>query len=410
MPVDTTLTASNPPARTSAAALVWLITACLMLQPLSTDLYLASLPHLARELASTPAKVQQTLSLFVISFGTAQLILGPLSDRYGRRPVLLGGLALYVLASVMCAFANSVNALIVLRIAQAVGCCSAVVVARAVVRDAYAPDEGARIIAQAGSLLTLAPLLSPILGGYLQVAFGWRAAFVALVVYGALLMIVIWHQFSETNLEKNADALKLSGFVRNYREILGRPEFWAYALPGALSYASIFVFLSGAPFVLINLLKVPTDMFGYAWALGVSGYLAGAIICRRLLAKRDIIFTLKLATTSAALAGISFATAALSGLQHWATVVVSLFLTMFAHGMNWPCAQAGAVSPFPHLAGTAAGLLGFFTMFAALLVGTWIGASYDGTLHPMALTSAGIGCAILLSAHLLRRWRRRVTR
>lgn len=162
------------------APILVLITAMLMIQPLSTDLYLASLPSLGNEFSVPVSTVQLTLSLFVMGFGSAQLIVGPLSDRYGRRPVLLAGLALYVLASAACGLSSSIQLLITARFIQALGCCSAVMIARAIVRDAYAPEHSARVIARASTWISLAPIVGPILGSVLQVNFGWRAAFVVL--------------------------------------------------------------------------------------------------------------------------------------------------------------------------------------------------------------------------------------
>lgn len=397
--------ANAGPAVASTALLLALITSCLMLQPLSTDLYLASLPHLAGYFQVSPAAVQQTLSLFVIGFGTAQLVAGPLSDRYGRRPVLLGGLALYVAASFACAAATSIAGLSAARFAQAIGCCAAVVVARAVIRDAYSPAEGGRVIAQASSWMALAPLLGPVAGAYLQVAFGWRAAFVVLAALGLTLALAGWSRMSETNRHKNADALRPSALVRTYRDILRSPSFWAYTLPGALSFASIFIFISGASYVLINVLQVPTAYFGYAWALGVSGYLAGALLCRKLLATMGTARALSLGTALGAAAGVLFALAVALGFHHWATVVFGQFLVSFAHGINWPCAQAGSVAPFPRQAGAAAGMLGFVVMMAGLLVGIVVAASHDGTLFPMAMISAGVGVVLLVSARMLARHR-----
>ena len=385
--------------------LLTVIAACLMLQPLSTDLYLASLPHIARYFQTSPAVAQQTLSLFVAGFGVAQLVAGPVSDRFGRRPVLIGGLVVYVVTTVLCAAAPSVSVLLAARLAQAVGCCTAVVIARAIVRDVHSPAEGARVVATATSMMALAPLLGPIAGGYLQVAFGWRAAFVALAVFGSLLTLLTWRGFSETIPQKNLAALRLSGLIAGYREILVVPAFWAYTLPGALSYSSIFVFISGAPFALTDALKMPTVWFGYAWAFGVSGFLTGTVVCRRLLVRIGITRTATLGGILSGLAGLLFALAVILGLRHWATVVISQFFVMFAHGINWPCAQVGAVAPFGHRAGTAAGLLGFFAMFCALLVGSWIGVSYNGTLYPMSLTSLTVGSALFFGSRLLARHR-----
>jgi DHA1 family bicyclomycin/chloramphenicol resistance-like MFS transporter len=389
----------------SPSALLWLIVGCLMLQPLSTDLYLASLPHLATDFGVTPAAVQQTLSLFVIGFGVAQLISGPLSDRFGRRPVLLWGLGVYVAASLACALAPTLNLLISARFVQAIGCCTAIVVARALIRDVYAPADGAKMIARASSLLSLAPLLGPILGGYLQVWYGWRAAFVFHTLFCVVLAIAAYRLLEETNRHLNPDAIHPGSLLGTYRRIASADFFWAWALPGALSYAAIFAYISGSSFVLISVLGVSTEIYGYCFAFGVSGYLLGTLLCRRLLGHIGLERALTVGVSLSLFSGLLFLALALLGVHHWAVVLLCQFLTMGAHGINFPCAQAGAVAPFPREAGAAAGLLGFFTMFAALLTGTWVGMSHDGTLLPLALTSALIGMILFGSAWGLRRQR-----
>ena len=386
----------------SPTTLLWLIAGCLMLQPLSTDLYLASLPHLASDFGVTPAAVQQTLSLFVIGFGVAQLISGPLSDRFGRRPVLLGGLCVYIASSLACALAANLDLLIAARFVQAIGCCTAAVVARALIRDAFTPAEGAKVMAKASSLLSLAPIFGPVLGGYLQVWFGWRAAFFFHSFFCIVLAGAAWRLLRETNLHLNPDAMRLRGLIAVYRRIASADFFWAYTLPGALSYAAIFTFISGSSFVLINVLGVPTEFYGYCFAFGVSGYLIGTLVCRRLLARIGLAHTLTAGTLLSLFSGLLFAALVLAGIEHWSVVVGCLFLTMGAHGINFPCAQTGAVAPFPREAGAAAGLLGFITMIAALVTGTWVGMSHDGTLLPLALTSASIGVLLFGSAWSLR--------
>lgn len=386
----------------SPATLLWLIVGCLMLQPLSTDLYLASLPHLATDFGVTPAAVQQTLSLFVIGFGVAQLISGPLSDRFGRRPVLLWGLMIYVGASLACALAPTLNLLVSARFVQAIGCCTAIVVARALIRDVYAPADGAKMIARASSLLSLAPLLGPILGGYLQVWYGWRAAFVFHTLFCVVLGIAAYRFLAETNQHLNPAAVRPRNLLSVYRRIASADFFWAYALPGALSYAAIFAYISGSSFVLINVLGVPTESYGYCFAFGVSGYLIGTLVCRPLLTHIGLARTLTVGASLSLFSGLLFAALVLAGFHHWSVVLLCQFLTMGAHGLNFPCAQAGAVAPFPREAGAAAGLLGFFTMFAALLTGTWVGMSHDGTLQPLAYTSATLGLLLFMAAWHLR--------
>lgn len=389
----------------SATTILWLISGSLMLQPLSTDLYLASLPHLATDFGVTPAAVQQTLSLFVIGFGVAQLISGPLSDRFGRRPVLLGGQGLYIAASIACALAPTLSLLVAMRFVQAIGCCTAVVVARALVRDAYAPADGARMLAKASSLLALAPLIGPVLGSYLQVGFGWRAAFVFHALFCFVLLGATWWLLRETNAHPNPQATRIGPLLSTYCRIASADFFWAWMLPGALSYAAIFVFISGSSFVLIDVLGVPTEYYGYCFAFGVSGYLAGTIVCRHLLARLGLARTLSVGVSLSLFSGLLFAAVALAGVHHWWVVLLCQFLTMGAHGINFPCAQSGAVAPFPREAGAAAGLLGFFTMLAALLTGTWVGVSHDGTIKPLALTSATLGVMLFASAWAMRRQR-----
>jgi DHA1 family bicyclomycin/chloramphenicol resistance-like MFS transporter len=386
----------------SPTTLLLLITGCLMLQPLSTDLYLASLPHLTGYFAATPAAVQQTLSFFVVGFGVAQLVAGPLSDRHGRRPVVLGGLGVYVAASIACGLAPSLPLLVGARFVQAVGCCTAVVVARAIIRDAYAPAEGARIIAKASSLLSLAPLLGPIAGSYLQIGFGWRAAFAVLTAFALLMAATAGRWLQETNAWPDPAATHPGPLSATYGRIATSPAFWAYALPGSLSYAGIFVFISGSSFVLIDVLGVPTEFYGYCFAFGVSGYLSGTLLCRRLLAGLGIERTLGVGVALGSTAGLAFLAAVLAGLHHWALVLAAQFLAMAAHGINFPATQAGAVSPFPRQAGAAAGLFGFLTQVAALLAGTAVGLSHDGTLLPLATISATVGVLLFAGATLLK--------
>lgn len=180
-------------------ALLWLVAGCLSLQPLSTDLYLGSLPHLARYFGASVSAAQMTLTIFVTGIGLAQLVAGPLADRLGRRPVALGGCALYLAASLACALAPAIGVLIAARLLQALGCCCVLVAARTAVRDRYEAAAGAAVIARASSLLALVPLVGPVVGGYTQVWFGWRAAFVIHAAFAALLLAASLRWLRETH-------------------------------------------------------------------------------------------------------------------------------------------------------------------------------------------------------------------
>jgi DHA1 family bicyclomycin/chloramphenicol resistance-like MFS transporter len=368
--------------------LVALIGCCLMLQPVSTDLYLASLPGLTRTFATSIATVQLTLSVWVGAFGVMQLVAGPLADRHGRYPVLVGGLGLYVVASIACALAPSIDLLIAARALQAVGCCAAVVVARAVVRDVYTPQAGAKALAQASTILAIGPIAGPILGSFLEVRFGHRAAFVVLALLASLLLATVLAKRIETNRYRNPAALRPRALIANYAHVLRSPEFLAYTLVGAASYGGLFAFISGSPLVLIRVLGVPTAYFGLAFAFCVCGYLVGTIACRRLLSHMSVPRALRVGAAVALASGATMAALAALGIHHWAALVLPAFGYLLAHGINFPCGQVSSVAPFPRHAGAASAMFGFSVMIVAGLTGTWVGASYNGSVYPLALTMA----------------------
>jgi len=373
---------------------VVLVGCFLMLQPLSTDFYLASLPALTQTFSASVATVQLTLSVFVITFGVMQLLIGPLSDRLGRYPVTIAGIALYIAASIACALAPSIELLIAARLVQAIGCCTVVVVARAIVRDVFDPLAGARVIAQASTLMAIGPLAGPILGSVLEVRYGFRASFAVLAVFAGTLFVATCLRLSETNAHRDAAATRPRALLRSYAQVLRSAHFLSYALVGAASYGGLFAFISGSSFVLIQVLGVPTAYFGYGFAFCVSGYLVGTIACHRLLARLGIVRTLKISACVSTGGGLAMAMLAVAGIAHWAAILLPQFVCMFAHGINFPCAQAGAVAPFPRQAGAAAGVFGFVTMALAALVGWWMGLSNNGTVFPLAFTVAAAGLAV----------------
>ena len=373
-----------------------------MLQPLSTDLYLASLPGLATRFAVPASTVQLTLSLFVAGFGLMQLVSGPMSDRFGRRPVVLGGLALYIGATLACAAAPSMAVLVGARFVQAVGCCTVVVVARAIVRDAFDVAAGAHALARASSILAIGPIAGPIVGSMLEVAYGFRAAFVLQAALAAALFAITLRVLPETLAQPDARALHLGPLLRGYATVLRSPVFRAYTLAGASSYGGLFAFISASSFVLIRVLGVPASWFGACFAFVIVGFLAGTIVCRRVLATRGIVRTLALGGAIAAVSGIVGAALAIAGVRHVAAVLLPAFGYLFAHGLVVPCAQAGSTSAFPDRAGAASGLFGALMMAAATAVGTWIGASHDGTPVPMMVTMAVAALIVLGAAKWLR--------
>jgi len=385
-----------------ARTLLWLVAGYLSLQPLSTDLYLGSLPHLARYFGVGAPAAQLTLTIFVTGIGLAQLLAGPLSDRFGRRPVALGGCVVYLFASLLCAAAPTISVLVAGRLLQALGCCCVLVAARTIVRDSYAPAAGAAVIARASSILALVPLFGPVLGGYTQVWFGWRAAFVIHAAFAVVLLAASLRALRETHHRRDRAALHPLRMLASYASVARSPGFWIYALPGALTYAAIFVFIAGSSFAFIDVLGVPTERYGLCFATAVGGYLCGTLACRRALARLGLRGVLKAGTSLTALGGVGLWLAVHAGYAHWALLLAAQFTVMGAHGLNQPCAQAGVVAPFADRAGAAAGLFGFLTMLVALAVGTALGLLHAPSLAPLALVAAVVGVLALAAAWLPR--------
>jgi len=373
---------------------VVLVGCYMMLQPLSTDLYVASLPGLTRTFDVTVATAQLTLSLFIAAFGAMQLVGGPLADRFGRHPVMLGGLVVYAAASLACALAPSIDALIAARFVQGLGCSTVVVVARAIVRDLYDPLAGARTMALASSLLGLGAIAGPMIGAALEVRFGFRAAFVLLSCVGVALVATTLWRLRETHHAREHDALRPARVARNMGAVLRSRAFVAYTIVGIGTYCGLFAFISGSSFVLIRVLGVPTSRFGFAFASCVVGYLLGTLACRRLLARRGLARALATGATCAAIAGALLVALAHAGVHHWLAIVAPVFVFMFAHGIIFPCAQSGAIGPFAQQAGTAAGLFGVLVMADAATIGALIGATHDGTVYPLVWTMAA--CAAIV--------------
>lgn len=377
------------------------------LQPLSTDFYLPSLPSLQGIFGTSVARVQLTLSVFMAGFGIGLLALGPISDRYGRRPVLLAGIGTYLAASLGCALAVSIEMLIACRLLQAVGVSASVVGARAIVRDLHAPADGARVLARANGLMTVAIIGGPLAGGLLEEYFGFRATFAALALIAATLLVLTRRRLNETATQRNHDATRIAPMLAIYRGIATTPVFWAYTVAMATSYGGLFAFLSGSSFVLVRVYGLSPAAYGLAFAFAVVGYLFGTFACRRSISTVGIRGTMLRASVLQAAAGMTMAGLALGGVRHVLAILLPQFVYNFAHAMTTPSCQAGAVAPFPHCAGAAAALTGFVQMAVAAGVSVWIGLSYDGTPLPLALTVAAGSLGTLVASHgLIARWGR----
>ena len=373
----------------------------LSIQPVTTDLYLPALPALTRDLGAPVAQAQLTLSALLLAFGLSQLVWGPLSDRFGRRPVLLTGLSLYTLASIGSALSPSMEALVIWRTLQGAAMGAVVVCARAILRDLYAPLAGARVMSRALTGLGIVACFAPPVGAVLATAFGWRAALFAVTVYACSTLAVVALRMPETHSRPNVRALEPSILLRTWAHVLRNPTFWAFSLLTTASYGGLFTFLASSSFVFIDVLELSRTQYSMALFSGAFSYFCGTFVCRWALLRHGLRKTVALAgLLSLSGAGILFVVAS-SGVRQPVALLLPFYLFMVAHGMHQPCGQSGCVGPFPHAAGAASALNGLMMMLTAFGVGLWVGANLDGSVWPLVHGVAFWATALALVAWTL---------
>ncbi len=383
------------------ALIVLLLSLLLGLQPVTTDLYLPALPVLTAGFAAPMQQAQLTLTALLLAFGVSQLVWGPLSDRFGRRPILLIGLGAYVLAAIGSALAPSMTALIVWRTVQGAAMGAAVMCARAIVRDLYAPTQGARVMSKGLSGLGVIAFLSAPVGGLLTEAFNWRFALLALAVFGAVSLAMIAWRFEETLQQKNPAALQAATLLATWNSILRHPTFLTFSALSVASYGGLFTFLAASSFVFMNVLGLSKTHYGALIALNSLAYIGGTFLCRHWLPRFGVRRSLKWAGVLSLAGGTLMAGLSLMGVQNVWAIMLPQLLFIVGHGIHQPCGQSGAVGPFPHAAGAASAVNGFLMMLAAFAMGSWLGTHMDGTVLPLTLGVWFWSALIALSAWTL---------
>lgn len=385
----------------SAPVVVLLLTLLLGAQPITTDLYLPTLPTLALDLHASVGSVQLTLSALIICFGLGQLVCGPLADRFGRRPVLLAGMALYTAASVLSAFAPTIEWLIGWRALQGAAMSAAVTCGRSIVRDLYEPHDGARVMSRALGGLGIIAMLSPLVGGMLVQWTHWRVALLMLALFGAATLAFIAWRFEETVPQRNPTATRLAPMWRNWLAVLRHPGFRAWTALLSCTYGGLFVVLAASSFVYIEVLGTSRIGYGLIMAANSIAYIAGTVLCRRLLATRGLSRTVRIGGAFTLTGGIGAAALSLAGVHGVFAILVPQCVFAIGHGIHQPCGQAGAVGPFPEKAGTAAALSGCLMMVMAFLVGLWLGRQLNGTVYPLTLGLGAFSIAVATIAWTL---------
>lgn len=368
---------------------------------LASSIYVPSLPDIARELAVPVGFVQLTITVFLVSYGAAMLAIGPLSDRFGRRQVMLAGILLCALASLVCAASPGIWTLIVGRAFQAFGGCAGVVIARAMVRDLFDREQVARAMAIVASAVTIVPIVGPVIGGYVHVWLGWRANFILVAIAGAVLFVVMALRMPETNLNLQNQATLFRGLMSSFASLLRARRFLAYALVTGCGGAAYYAFAAAAPVVFIERFHVSPDVYGLYAASASGGFMFGSVASSRFSVITGPDWFIRLGGWVQVAAGASMVGLAVAGYATPWAVAPPIFVMGMANGLYMPNAYAGGVSIHPHLAGAAAGLAGFVQMTGAGLATAAMAASALETAIPMGLVIGGAGLLITVAFRLL---------
>jgi DHA1 family bicyclomycin/chloramphenicol resistance-like MFS transporter len=379
---------SLPATRAGRLVLGVLLTALTAMLAISTDMYAPAMPAVAAEFGADWATTQLTLSLFVAGFAVSQLVYGPLSDRFGRRPVLAAGVLVYLGASVACISAASVEELMVYRFLQSLGACAGPVLGRAVVRDIYGREGAARMLAYLGAAMGFFPIVSPILGGWFVVELGWQSIFVAVSAYAALCLAGIVTVLHETNRWRDARATHPARLARNYAALLGDRQFVGYTIVLSFVYVALFLFLSGASLVLIGTFGLAPQEFGELFSLGVVLYMTGSFASGRFSARVGIDRLILIGSVISVASGVAMAGLALAGVASTYAVAGPMWLFTAGLGLVVPNGMAGAIGPHATMAGTASALVGFFQQGSAALIAALVGWAFEWTQTSLAFAVA----------------------
>ena len=356
--------------------------------PLSVDMYLPSLPDIGRELVAPPAQVQLTISFYLVGFALGQIVYGPISDRHGRKPILLAALALFSTAGLAV--------LIIARFFQAFGGSGAVVLARAIVRDLYSEARAGREFSLMGAIMAVAPTIAPLIGSALQAAFGWRAIFVALFALGSVAAGVVGCLLPETLKSRAPAPLLLLSTMRVYRTFMKNSVFLAHLGIVTCSFMGLFAWISGASFVLQDLYGLSAPEFALAFALGSAGYMLGTVLAAGIVTRIGLDRTIGLGGLALAVGGLAMIAAVTLGLTSAASLVLPAALYLAGLGLAMPQGFAGALSPFQDRAGAASSLVGFVQQTCAAALGAVVGHMLGRSAWPLAVAIAAMGCATLV--------------
>ncbi len=370
------------------------------LNPVALNIFLPSMPNLTENLNTTYAISQLTLTLYLAALAITQLILGPLSDKYGRRPILLVGVAIYAISSLACGFALSIEQLIIGRILQAAGSCAGVVVTRAIVRDLYDRDKAASLIGYMTMVMALMPLVAPVIGGYIDQWASWRTSFYLISFIGLLAFIASYKSLHETNKAPVTD-IDFKNIFGKYGALMGEKQYLGYVFGMAFGAGVFYCFIAGAPFLTTKMLGLSPSEYGFYFMIVSCGYIFGSFLSGRLSVKLGNYKLINLSSIILTIGIILLLTAYSNGISHPVYIFIPMMVVACSNGLAIPSAIAGALSIRPDIAGTAAGLAGFMQVFVGAIATFMVGYFHDGTAAPMVF---GMSISAILSVLFFKFW------
>ncbi|MEN8245639.1 MAG: multidrug effflux MFS transporter [Thermodesulfobacteriota bacterium] len=352
---------------------------------MSTHLYTPSMPHLSTYFNTTPAVVKLSLSLNAMAFGLMQLIYGPASDRFGRRPTMLLGMVGFTVVSLICAAAQSISQLITIRIFQGIFSAAEAVLVYAIIHDFFKGTQRVRAMAIYGMAIALAPATAPIIGGYVHVLFGWRVNFLLITLFGAITSIIIWRFLPETSTPTRA-VVRPGRIVRDYLNLLGNRHFMNYAIMTGAGSGTIMAMVTAAPFILISHLSVPTQYYGLFMTGPVLAYMVSNIITQKIAGRLHMNTLLRAGLIIAAIGALGLAAIVFSG--HLSTFRLTLLfcVTTFGMGPVFAIAPMRAIDATDRPTGVASAMANTIPMVMGALAAISLSIFHDGTARPLAGT------------------------
>lgn len=364
--------------------------------PFSIDMYLPGFPVIASSLRTTPEMVSYSLSSYFIGICAGQLIIGPLLDRFGRKRPLYGGLIIYIISAISCAFAPTVEWLIFFRFFQAAGGCAGMVAPRAIIRDVFPVKENAKIFSLLILIIGVSPIIAPTVGGFVTAEFGWHSIFVLLAVITFLILMATVFFLPESKKPDPTFSLRPAPILGNFRKVIVHPQFYTYALAGSLASAGLYAYLAGSPYVFMELYHVTGQQYGWIFALVAGGLITSSQVNNLMLRRYQseqivpVVLTVQCCIAAILVGGTAAGFLGLSG------TIACIFLYLCCQGFSFPNSSALSMAPFAKEAGSASALLGAIQMALGASSSALVGLVSYRTAMPMVTVMAGCSLSALI--------------